>query len=403
MHAILVLGPTGIALVGACPLRGARRLRRRAAHRHRRRGLVHPAPPARPLRRRGGGGGGRRGAPAPRAAGRTPEEPPGGVRCPNGSRAPEPAGRMPRGAAAPVRAAASGLATRWPVRAGPQARRLRLARHRRPATRSGRRRPTDAAACSGPATSSRETAAGRAGSVDSPHRRSACGARRRRASGRRAPAFGAHAATARPRPTARPRQAARGQTGRADRRAVLRRLPGAEAAADPPARSAGPPAAGSAARHLRPADRVHADGRRGRGVRPAGGGDRRGGRRNEPDSLIYACHAVKSAPLQRIVYELYRDEVAYRSTSASRTWSVSSAERQPLVLATNVIELNVNAAKVVPLPTAFRHLSRCPPSRRPGRSGPSRVPAGGASGGERRRAGGPRPPARSRAARRRSG
>jgi quinol monooxygenase YgiN len=75
-------------------------------------------------------------------------------------------------------------------------------------------------------------------------------------------------------------------------------------------------------------------------------------RRGEPDTLVYACHAVKSAPLQRIVYELYRDEVAYRDHQRQPHVERFVNERQTMVLATNVIELNVNAAKVVPLPTA---------------------------------------------------
>ncbi|MBF8187080.1 antibiotic biosynthesis monooxygenase, partial [Nonomuraea sp. K274] len=75
-------------------------------------------------------------------------------------------------------------------------------------------------------------------------------------------------------------------------------------------------------------------------------------RRGEPDTLVYACHAVKSAPLQRIVYELYRDEVAYRDHQRQPHVERFVNERQTMVLATNVIELNVNAAKVVPLPSA---------------------------------------------------
>ncbi|MEU7893560.1 antibiotic biosynthesis monooxygenase [Nonomuraea sp. NPDC049152] len=77
-------------------------------------------------------------------------------------------------------------------------------------------------------------------------------------------------------------------------------------------------------------------------------------RRSEPDTLVYACHAVKSAPLQRIVYELYRDEVAYGEHQRQPHMERFLTERQSMVLATNVIELNVNAAKVVPLPTAFQ-------------------------------------------------
>ncbi|MGW0808469.1 antibiotic biosynthesis monooxygenase [Nonomuraea sp. NPDC002799] len=76
-------------------------------------------------------------------------------------------------------------------------------------------------------------------------------------------------------------------------------------------------------------------------------------RRSEPDTLVYACHAVKSAPLQRIVYELYRDEVAYRDHQRQPHVERFLNERQSMVLATNVIELHVNAAKVVPLPTAM--------------------------------------------------
>lgn len=76
-------------------------------------------------------------------------------------------------------------------------------------------------------------------------------------------------------------------------------------------------------------------------------------RRSEPDTLVYTCHSVKSAPLQRIVYELYRDQVAYTEHQRQPHMERFVTERQPMVLATNVIELTVNAAKVVPLPTAF--------------------------------------------------
>ncbi|WP_344857618.1 antibiotic biosynthesis monooxygenase [Planomonospora alba] len=77
-------------------------------------------------------------------------------------------------------------------------------------------------------------------------------------------------------------------------------------------------------------------------------------RRSEPDTLIYACHSVKSAPLQRIVYEIYRDEVAYTEHQSQPHMERFVAQRQSMVLAANVIELNVNTAKVIPLPTAFK-------------------------------------------------
>ncbi|GAA4057253.1 putative quinol monooxygenase [Nonomuraea soli] len=76
-------------------------------------------------------------------------------------------------------------------------------------------------------------------------------------------------------------------------------------------------------------------------------------RRSEPDTLIYVCHGVKSAPLQRIIYELYRDEVAYADHQRQPHVVRFVNDRQAMVLATNVIELNVNAAKVMPLPTAM--------------------------------------------------
>ncbi|GIH90938.1 antibiotic biosynthesis monooxygenase [Planobispora siamensis] len=76
-------------------------------------------------------------------------------------------------------------------------------------------------------------------------------------------------------------------------------------------------------------------------------------RTNEPDTLIYTCHSVKSAPLQRIIYEIYRDQVAYAEHQRQPHVERFVAQRQNMVLATNVIELNVNAAKVLPLPTAF--------------------------------------------------
>ncbi|WP_433499282.1 hypothetical protein ACQP1K_02680 [Sphaerimonospora sp. CA-214678] len=76
-------------------------------------------------------------------------------------------------------------------------------------------------------------------------------------------------------------------------------------------------------------------------------------RRNEPDTLVFICHSVKSAPLQRIVYELYRDEVGYTEHLRQPHMERFVNERQALVLAANVIELTVNAAKVIPLPTAL--------------------------------------------------
>jgi len=54
------------------------------------------------------------------------------------------------------------------------------------------------------------------------------------------------------------------------------------------------------------------------------------------------------------VYELYRDEVAYHEHQRQPHMERFVSQRVAHVLAANVIELNVNSAKVAPLPTAFR-------------------------------------------------
>ncbi|MQA94264.1 MAG: hypothetical protein GEV11_06280 [Streptosporangiales bacterium] len=71
-------------------------------------------------------------------------------------------------------------------------------------------------------------------------------------------------------------------------------------------------------------------------------------RRSEPDTLIFACHHVPSAPMQRIFYQLYRDRVAYEEHERKPYVQRFLEERQAHVLATNVIELKMTSAKVSP-------------------------------------------------------
>lgn len=71
----------------------------------------------------------------------------------------------------------------------------------------------------------------------------------------------------------------------------------------------------------------------------------------EPDTLVYIVHAVPSAPLQRILYEVYRDRAAYEDHRQQPYVVRFEAERRPYVLATNVIELGLQQAKVSPLPS----------------------------------------------------
>lgn len=74
-------------------------------------------------------------------------------------------------------------------------------------------------------------------------------------------------------------------------------------------------------------------------------------RSKEPDTLVYIVHAVPTAPLQRILYEVYRDRTAHEEHSRRRYVMTYQAEQRPFVLATNVIELGLQQAKVSPLPS----------------------------------------------------
>jgi quinol monooxygenase YgiN len=69
----------------------------------------------------------------------------------------------------------------------------------------------------------------------------------------------------------------------------------------------------------------------------------------EPDTLAYIVHGVPSAPLQRILYEVYRDEAAFEEHGQQPYIQDFEEERKPYVLATNVIELGVRQAKLSPL------------------------------------------------------
>jgi quinol monooxygenase YgiN len=129
----------------------------------------------------------------------------------------------------------------------------------------------------------------------------------------------------------------------------------------------------------------------------------------EPDTLAYIVHGVPSAPLQRILYEVYRDETAFEEHGQQPYIQDFEEERKPHVLATNVIELGVRQAKLSPLggpsggaPAPPAGPSRPGPPVWPGRSGPQAHPGGapprGRPGPQGRAGppGDPVPPARSR-------
>jgi quinol monooxygenase YgiN len=73
-------------------------------------------------------------------------------------------------------------------------------------------------------------------------------------------------------------------------------------------------------------------------------------RASEPDALVYAVHSVPNAPMQRIFYEVYRDRTAYEEHKRHLYIQRFDLERGPHVLATNVIELGTQQAKLSPLP-----------------------------------------------------
>ncbi|MHB1433485.1 MAG: glutaredoxin family protein, partial [Streptosporangiaceae bacterium] len=72
---------------------------------------------------------------------------------------------------------------------------------------------------------------------------------------------------------------------------------------------------------------------------------------NEPDTLVYIVHQVPTAPLQRILYEVYLDRPAFEDHLRQPYVLRYDEQRQPLVAAMNVIELGLQQAKVSPFPT----------------------------------------------------
>jgi quinol monooxygenase YgiN len=74
-------------------------------------------------------------------------------------------------------------------------------------------------------------------------------------------------------------------------------------------------------------------------------------RSRESDTLVFIVHAVPSAPMQRILYEVYRDRAAYQRHTQQPHVQQFEADKRPYVLATNVIELGLQQATVSPFPS----------------------------------------------------
>ena len=66
--------------------------------------------------------------------------------------------------------------------------------------------------------------------------------------------------------------------------------------------------------------------------------------KREPDTLLFASHSVPSAPLQRIVYAIYRDELAREEHEQQPHVMEFTRRLAAHVVATNVIELSLSGA-----------------------------------------------------------
>ncbi len=66
---------------------------------------------------------------------------------------------------------------------------------------------------------------------------------------------------------------------------------------------------------------------------------------SEPGTLIYASHLVDGEPLQRIFYELYQDEAAYRAHQATPHTRRYQAEREQYLAGTEIDRLILQTGK----------------------------------------------------------
>jgi quinol monooxygenase YgiN len=72
----------------------------------------------------------------------------------------------------------------------------------------------------------------------------------------------------------------------------------------------------------------------------------RAAQQGEPGTLIYACHEVVGAPTQRIFYQLFRDQAAFEEHQRRPYIRQFLTGSRSHVIATNVIELRLDTAKV---------------------------------------------------------
>jgi quinol monooxygenase YgiN len=68
-------------------------------------------------------------------------------------------------------------------------------------------------------------------------------------------------------------------------------------------------------------------------------------RANEPGTVVYASHTVAGKPLQRIFYELYEDEAAFKAHGEAPHILRYLSERDQLLASTEVDRLTLQVAK----------------------------------------------------------
>ncbi len=90
--------------------------------------------------------------------------------------------------------------------------------------------------------------------------------------------------------------------------------------------------------------------------------------RNEPGTVVYACHSVDNAPDQRLFYQLFRDANAVEAHTRQPYVQHFAREARAHVEGTNVIELTVGVAKVAGPPEGPGRPEG--PGMRPERPGP---------------------------------
>ena len=108
-----------------------------------------------------------------------------------------------------------------------------------------------------------------------------------------------------------------------------------------------------------------------------------GVRAAEPDTLVYVIHVVPKVPLQRIIYEIYRDRAAFLSHERQPHIRQFAADRASCVLATNVIDLRLKYAKVGVFGSAPDGSAPPQPGWEPPQPGWDQRPAETAAGNDR--------------------